>query len=142
MHIQSLMHPVMVLCYCNLQSTVRNTCTGYSFLPYVLNIYGLTCVSIFSVTYGHIMCIKWVNMVFTDTKLKFQSTNSVCCTYQLYCPCQMHYMNGTHATTIVDLCLCCIVAVLSIGRTIAGVLYSRKPLFLTIPDPNPNFFGK
>jgi hypothetical protein len=47
-----------------------------------------------------------------DKTLKFQSINFV------YCPCQMYQTNSMHSTAMVDLCLCCLVAVSSIGHTI------------------------
>ena len=73
------------------------------------------------------VCVKWVNMVFADTKLKFQSTNFV------YSPRHMYHTNSMHSTTMVDLCLCCVVAVSSIGRTIAGDLSVFLEAFEVLP---------
>ena len=88
------------------------------FLAYILDIYCLTLWYCWYLT----VCIKWVNMEFADTKLKFQPINFV------YSPCQMYHTNSMHSTTMVDLCLCSVVAVSSIGRLLEICPYSWKPL--------------
>jgi len=118
MHFQSFMHPVMffVVTTCRVQYEMH--VLDILFLAYVLDIYCLTLWYCWYLT----VCIKWVNMEFADTKLKFQPINFV------YSPCQMYHTNSMHSTTMVDLCLCSVVAVSSIGRLLEIRPYSWKPL--------------
>jgi len=121
---------------------VQNACIGYSIVVIPVNISVVHCKVVY-LSYHPTVCFKWVNMAFTDTKLKFQLINFVYCTYQLYCPFQLYHTNGTHATSMVDLCLlyCCSVEALA-PQLLEIWLYSWKPLFLTDPDWNINFFRK